>query len=132
MKADTSLVILWTLKERLFLFSHLVMSSSDSLSPHGLQPTRPPYPSSSSKVCPNSFWLHGWCNPAISSSNTLFSFYPLSFLASGTLPVSQLFTSDDQNTGVSASWITAYGEEVCITGWSYETCHVGPSKMDRA
>ena len=31
-----------------------------------------------------------------------FSFCPQSFPASGTFPVSQLFTSNDQNTGVSA------------------------------
>ena len=47
--------------------------------------------------------VHRWCHPAISSSETLFSFCPQSFPASGTFPVSQLFASDDQNTGVSAS-----------------------------
>ena len=39
----------------------------------------------------------------ISSSDTLFSSCPQSFPASGTFAMSQLFTSDDQNTGVSAS-----------------------------
>ena len=34
--------------------------------------------------------------------NALFSFCPQSFPASGTFPVSQLFASDDQNTGTSA------------------------------
>ena len=34
--------------------------------------------------------------PAISSSDILFSFCPRSFPASGTFPVSHLFTSDDQ------------------------------------
>ena len=47
--------------------------------------------------------LHQWCHSAISSSDTLFSFCPQSFPASGTFPINQLFTSDDQNTGVSAS-----------------------------
>ena len=37
------------------------------------------------------------------SSDTLFSFCPQSFSASGTFPLSQLFASDDQNTGASAS-----------------------------
>ena len=37
-----------------------------------------------------------------SSSDALF-FCPQSFPASGTFPMSQLFASDDQNTGVSAS-----------------------------
>ena len=62
-----------------------------------------------SEVCPSSCPLHLWCHPAISSSDTLFS-SPQSFPTSGTFPVTQLFTSDDQmfasddqNTGVWAS-----------------------------
>ena len=42
-------------------------------------------------------------HPTISSSDILFSFCPQSFPASGIFPISQLFLSDDQNTGVSAS-----------------------------
>ena len=42
----------------LLLFSHPVMS--DSLRPHGLQCTRPPCPSPSPEVCPNSCPLHWW------------------------------------------------------------------------
>ena len=38
-----------------------------------------------------------------SSPDPSFSFCPPSFPASGTFPVSQLFTSDDQTTGASAS-----------------------------
>ena len=75
---------------------------SDVLQPHGLQHTRPPCPPPSPKVCPSSCPLHRWCHPAISSSDALFSFCPQSFPGSGTFPMSQLFTSDDQNTGVSA------------------------------
>ena len=67
------------------------------------QYTRPLCPSSSPKVWPSSCPLHQWCHPAISSSNALFSFCPQYFPASGTFPMSQLFASDDQNTGVSAS-----------------------------
>ena len=48
-------------------------------------------------VCPSSHPLHKWC--PISSSDALF---PEPFPASGTFPVSQLFTPD-QNTGASAS-----------------------------
>ena len=70
---------------------------------HGLQHARPPCPSPSSEVCPSSCPLHQWCHPAFSSFNTLFSFFPQSFPASGTFPVSWLFTSGDQNTGASAS-----------------------------
>ena len=54
-------------------------------------------------VCPSSFSLHWWCHPAISSSDTLFSFCPQSFPALGAFSMSYLFTSDDQNTGASAS-----------------------------
>ena len=82
------------------LFSHLVRS--DSLKPHGLQHTRPPCLSPSPKVCPSSCPFM-WCHLAISSSDALFSFCPQSFPASRTFPVSQLFASDDQNTGASAS-----------------------------
>ena len=83
------------------LFSHTVISNS--LRPHGLQHTRLPCPSPSPKVCPSSHPLCRWCHPAISSSDALFSFCLQSFPASGTLPMSLLFTSDDQNTGASAS-----------------------------
>ena len=55
-----------------------------------------------SQVCPISCPLHRWSHPAISSSDTPFSFCPQSFPASGTFPMSWLFTSDDQNTGASA------------------------------
>ena len=85
----------------LLLFSHSVMSNS--FRPHGLQHARPPCPSKSPKVCPSSFPFHQWCHPAISSSDAIFSFCPQSFPASGTLPMSQLFTSDDENIGASAS-----------------------------
>ena len=54
----------------LLLFSHPVMA--DSLWPHGLPHARPPCPSPSPGVCPNSHSLHRWCYPAISSSDALF------------------------------------------------------------
>ena len=76
---------------------------SNSLWPHELQHGRFPRPSPSPKVCPSSCPLHGWCHPTISSSDALFSFCPPSFPALGTFPMSQLFASDDQNIGVSAS-----------------------------
>ena len=47
-----------------------------------------PCPSPSTRVCPSSCSLHWWCRPAILSSDTLFSFCPWSFPASGTFPVS--------------------------------------------
>ena len=46
-------------------------------------------PSPSPKVCPSSCPSHQWCDQAISFSDTLFSFCPQSFPASGTFPVTQ-------------------------------------------
>ena len=97
----------------LLLFSVPVVS--DSLRLHGLQQARPPCPSPSPGVCLSPCLLHRWCCPAISSSNALFSFCPQSFPASGTFWMSCLFTSDDQNTGASAS---ASVLPVNIQGWS--------------
>ena len=48
---------------------------SDSLRPHGLWHARPPCPSPFPSICPRSCPLHWWCHPAISSSNSLFSFW---------------------------------------------------------
>ena len=63
---------------------------------------------------PSAWPLHRWCHPAILSSDALFSFCPHSFQASGAFQVSQLFTSDDQNTGASAS---ASVFPMSIQGW---------------
>ena len=84
----------------LLLFSHLVMSSS--LQPHGLQHSRLPCPSLSPRACSNSYPLSWWCHPTISSSVTPF-FCPQSFLASGSFPMSQVFTAGSQSVGASAS-----------------------------
>ena len=51
--------------------SHSVMSNS--LWPHGLQHTRPPCPSPTPRVYPNSCPLSRWCHPTISSSVIPFS-----------------------------------------------------------
>ena len=94
----------WISKEVVFerlllLFNHLVVP--DSLRHHGLQHARLPYPSPSPEVCSSSCPLHWWCHPTVSSSITLFSFCPQSFLASGTFQMNQPFASGDQNTGAS-------------------------------
>ena len=52
-----------------------------------------------SNSCPSS----RWCHPAISSSVILFSSWLQSLPASGSFPMSQLFTWSDQSIGVSAS-----------------------------
>ena len=69
--------------------SHSV--TSDSLWPHGLQHTRPPCPSPTPRVYPNSCPLSRWCHPAISSSIVPFSFCLQSFPASGSFQMSQFF-----------------------------------------
>ena len=75
---------------------------SDSLRPHGLQHTRPPCPSSAPGVHSNSCPSSWWCHPAISSSVVPFFSCLQSFLASGSFPRSQFFTSGGQSSGVSA------------------------------
>ena len=75
----------------------------NSLLPHGLQHTRLPCPSPTSGACSDSCPSSWWCHPTISSSVVPFSSCLQSFLASGSFQVNQLFTSDGQSTGVSAS-----------------------------
>ena len=76
---------------------------SDSLQPHKSQHARPPCPSPTPRVYPNSCPLSQWCHPAISSSVVPFSSCPQSFPASESFPMSQLFTWGGQSIGVSAS-----------------------------
>ena len=82
-------------------FSRSVVSNS--LPPHEPQHSRPACPSPTPGVYPNSCPLSQWCHPTISSSVILFSSCPQSFPASGSFPMSQLFTSGGQSIGVSAS-----------------------------
>ena len=63
---------------------------SDSLRPHELQYARPPCPSPTRGVHPNSCALSWWCHPIISSSVVPFSSCPQSFPASGSFQMSQL------------------------------------------
>ena len=76
---------------------------SDSLWPHEPQHARPSFPSPTPGFYPDSCPLSWWCHPTISSSFIPFSFCPQPFPASGSFPMSQLFTSGGQCTGVSAS-----------------------------
>ena len=94
--AKSPLVESLCLKYSYFSFSCKVRS--DSLWPHGLQQTRLPYPSLSPRVCWNSCPLSQWCLPTISSSVS-----PQSFPASGSFPLSWLFTLGGQSIGVSTS-----------------------------
>ena len=79
----------------MLLSSHWVMS--DSLWPCGLQYSRFPCPLLFPGVCSNSCPLSCWCYLTISSSAPLFRFCFHSFPASGSFPMSQLFTSGGQN-----------------------------------
>ena len=85
-----------------------------TLQPHEPQHARPPCPSPTPRVysisCPSS----QWCHPAISDSVVPFFSCPQSLPASGSFPMSQLFTWGSQSTGVSAS---ASVLPVNVQGW---------------
>ena len=95
----------------LLLFSHYVVS--DSLLPHELQHTRLSCSSPYSGVCSNTCPLSQWCHPTISSYPS-FSSCPQSLPASGSFPMSRLFTSGGQSIVVSA---LASVLPVNIQGW---------------
>ena len=73
---------------------------SNSLRPHKPQHARPPCPSPTPGVYPNSCPLSRWCHPTISSAVVPFSSCPQSFPASRSFPMSQPFTSGGQSIGV--------------------------------
>ena len=97
--------------ERLICWTIVVQSPSR---PHGLQHARPACPSPSPGICPSSCPLNQWYYPAISSSDAIFSFCPQSAPASGSFPMSWLFTSGDQNIGASVSALVI---PMSIQGW---------------
>ena len=76
---------------------------SNSLQPYEPQHARPPYPSPTPGVYPNSCPSNRRCHPAISSSVIPFSSSPQSLPASGSFPMSQFFAWGGQSIGVSAS-----------------------------
>ena len=89
-------------------FSHWVLSHS--LQPHESQHARPPCPSPTPGVHPNSCPLSLWCNPTNSSSDIPFSSSVVPFTshlqslpASESFQMSQLFASGDQSIRVSTS-----------------------------
>ena len=100
-------------------FSRSVVS--DSLRPHELQHARPHCPSPTPWVHPNPCPSSRWCHPTSSSSVVPFSSCPQSFPASGSFPMSQLFTSGGQSIGVSTSTsvfpINAQDWSLGWTGW---------------
>ena len=80
--------------------SHSVVSNS--LWPHESQHARPPCPSPTPGVHPDSRPSSQGCHPAISSSVISFSSCPQSLPASESFPMSQLFPWGGQSTRVSA------------------------------
>ena len=91
-----------------------VAQSCLTLRPRGLQPASLPCPSPSPRVCSDSCPLSQWCHPTILSFVVPFSSCLQSFPASGSFPVSQLFTSGGQNIGTPASAIVL---RMNIQGW---------------
>ena len=75
---------------------------SHSLRLHESQHARPPCPSQTPGVYSNSCPLSWWCHPAISSSVVPFSSCLQSLPASGSFPLSQIFTWGGQSIRVSA------------------------------
>ena len=90
-----------------------VSKSCLTLRPHELQHARLPCSSLSPRVCSNWCLLSWWCHPTISSSVAPFSCLQ-SFPASGSFPMSQLFTSGGQSIGASG---LASAFPVNIQGW---------------
>ena len=82
-------------------FSRSVLS--DSLRQYELQHARPPCPSPTPGVYPNSCASSRWCHPTISSSVVPFFSHLQSFPASGSFQMNKLFASGGQSIGVSAS-----------------------------
>ena len=83
-------------------FSSVTQVMYNSLRPHEAQHARPPCPSPTPGVHPDSRPSSQWCHPAISSSGVPFSSCPQSLPASESFPMSQVFAWGGQSTGVSA------------------------------
>ena len=79
-----------------------VAQSCPTLWPQESQHVRPPCPSPTPRVYPNSSPSSRWCHPAISSSVVPFSSCHQSLPASESFPMSQLFAWGGQSTGISA------------------------------
>ena len=97
-------------------FSRSVMS--DSLQPHGLQHARPPCPSPTPEVHSNACPWSRWWHPTISSSVVPFSSCLQFFPASGSFPMSQLFTSGGERIGASASVLPMNIQDWSPLGWT--------------
>ena len=99
-------------------FSRSVMS--DALWPHEQQHARSPCPSPTPGVHPNSCPSSWRCHPAISSSFVPLFSCPQSLPASGSFPMSQLFTWGGQSTGLadSKSVLPMNTQDLSPVGWT--------------
>ena len=99
-------------------FSCSVMS--DALRPHESQHSRPPCPSPTPRVYPNSCPSSQWCHQAISFSVVPFISCPQSLPVSQSFPMSQLFAWGGQSTGVSAlaSFLPMNTQDWSPLGWT--------------
>ena len=106
------------LSRRSVQFSHSVVS--DSLQPQESQNAWPPCPSPTPGVHSDSRPSSQWYHPAISSSVVPFSSCPQSLPASESFPISQLFPSGGQSTGVSAlaSFLPKNTQDWSPLGWT--------------
>ena len=92
---------------------------SDSLRPHESQHARPPCPSPTRGVHSDSHPSSQWCHPAISSSVVPFSSCSQSLPASESFPMSQLFASGGQSTGVSTTSVLPMNTQDWFSlGWT--------------
>ena len=84
-------------------FGSVLQSCPTPCDPMDFSTPRPPCPSPTPRVYPNSCPLSQWCQPTISSSVVPFSSCLQSSQVSGSFPMSQFFTSGGQSIGVLAS-----------------------------
>ena len=83
-------------------FSSVTQSCPTLCDPMNCSMPRPPWPSPTPRVYPNSCSMSQWCHPAISSSVVPFSSCPQFLPASESFSMSQLFSWSGQSIGVSA------------------------------
>ena len=83
-----------------------------------LHHSRLPCSSPSPGVCSNLSQLSQWCHSTISSSVIPFSSCLLSFPASGSFPISQVFKTGGQSVGASASVLPMNTQDWFPLGWT--------------
>ena len=120
----------------LCLFSSVQISRSavsNSFRPHELQHARPPCPSPTPGIHPNSCPSSLWCHPAMSSSIVPFSSHLRSFPTLGSFHMSQFFAWCGQIIGIPgwckssipyAPWHTCASEHTCACAHTYTHTHL--------